>query len=133
MTVIGKSKQSFAEKAVAAWGAVPEWVGELATMADAEGLAGAGKRIAYAGSAVSAVLNNKYGGNLDAVEERVRWALMSATVDCPILGEIDRNRCLEEQQEPFRATSAFRAQLFHACRNGCPNARPQKGASNGTE
>jgi hypothetical protein len=131
---VGKSDKSFVTKAQAAWGdAVPDWVAELAIIADAEGLDGAGKRLGNTGSLVSGVINNKYGGNLGAVEERVRWALMSQTVDCPILGEIDRNRCLEEQQEPFRATSAFRAQLFHACRNGCPNARPQKGNSNGSE
>lgn len=128
MSPVGKSKDSFADKAQRAWEELPDWVAELAAMADAEGLDGAGKRIGYTGSAISGVINHKYGGNLAAVEERVRWALMSKTVDCPILGEIDRNRCLEEQQEPFRATSAFRAQLFHACRNGCPNARPQKGA-----
>jgi hypothetical protein len=133
VSVVGKGKESFTDKAVAAWRDVPDWVAELAVIADAEGLEGAGKRLGNTGSLVSGVINKKYGGNLVAVEERVRWALMSKTVDCPILGEIDRNRCLEEQQEPFRATSAFRAQLFHACRNGCPNARPQKGTSNGTE
>lgn len=124
---------TFAEKAAAAWSPVPDWIAELATMADASGLKGAGARIGYTGSLVSGVLNNKYRGDLVAVEKAVRWALMSLTVECPVLGEIDRLRCLQEQQEPFRATSAYRAQLYHYCRGGCRNARPSKGDTNGTE
>ncbi len=114
---------SFAEKASAAWRPMPDWIAELAALADREGLIGAEKRIGYSRSAVSVVLNGKYRGDLGRVEEMVRGALMAANVDCPVLGEIGRDRCLNEQNEPFRATSAFRAQLYHACRNGCPNAR----------
>ncbi|MBN9334684.1 transcriptional regulator [Devosia sp.] len=120
------SDLTFAQKAKAAWGEVPDWVLELAALADASGLKGAGERIGYTGSLVSGVLNNKYRGDLVGVEQRVRGALMGLMVECPVLGEIDRSRCLQEQQEPFRATSAYRAQLFHACRTGCPNARPTK-------
>lgn len=118
--------RTFAEKAEAAWSPVPDWVSELAALADANGLKVAGERIGYTGSLVSGVLNNKYRGDLAGVEQRVRGALMGLMVECPVLGEIDRSRCLQEQQEPFRATSAYRAQLFHACRTGCPNARPSK-------
>lgn len=124
---------TFADKAAAAWAPAPDWVEELAAMADASGLKGAASRIGYTGSLVSGVLNNKYRGDLVAVEAAVRWSLMSLTVDCPVIGEIDRSRCLREQQEPFRATSAFRAQLYHACRGGCPNARPTKGDNNGPQ
>lgn len=114
---------SFAEKARAAYGEpVPDWIDELAGFADREGLAGAEKRIGYSRSAVSTVLSGKYAGDLGRVEDMVRGALMSATVMCPILGEIGRDRCLTEQKEPFRATSRHRAQLYHACKT-CPNAR----------
>ena len=117
----------FSQKARAAWGnQMPDWIGELASMADLEGLKGAAERIGYSDAAVSTVINGKYAGSLGSVEEAVRWALTSVTVECPILGEITRTRCMDEQKEPFRATSAHRAQLFHACRNGCPNARPRK-------
>jgi hypothetical protein len=120
-----KDARSFEQKAIEAYGGeLPEWVGELARFADAEGLGGAGKRINYSKSAVSNVLNNKYsGGDLARVEAMVRGALMAETVDCPILNDIGRDRCLIEQKEEFRATSAFRAQLYHACRSGCPHAR----------
>lgn len=121
--------KTFAEKAVDAYGAdTSDWVLELARLADAEGLGGAGKKIGYSRSAVSNVLNGKYGaGDLARVENMVRGALMAETVECPVIGTIGRDRCLTEQNEPFRATSAFRAQLYHACRNGCPNARQKDG------
>lgn len=124
---------NFAQKAALAWSPPPDWVAELAKVADASGLKGAGASIGYTGSLVSAVLNNKYRGDLVAVEKAVRWSILSATVECPVLGEIARARCLEEQRAPFRATSAYRAQLYHACRGGCPNARPAKGDSNGPQ
>ena len=117
---------TFAQKVLAAWGdPSPDWVTELARLADAEGLAGAAQRIGYSVSAVSTVISGKYAGDVDRVAEMVRGALMAETVDCPVLGEIGRDRCLTEQKEPFRATSRHRAQLFHACKI-CPNARQAK-------
>lgn len=115
--------KSFVEKVSNAHVTLPEWLVELASVADREGLAGAGRRIGYSASAVSTVLANKYAGDIDRVEQMVRGALMAVTVECPVLGEIGRDRCLSEQKEPFRATSRHRAQLYHACRGGCPHAR----------
>ncbi len=123
---IRQAGPTFAEKAVAAWSPVPDWVEELAALADRHGIAGAGKRIGYSGSAVSTVISGKYGGDITRVEQMVRGALMAMKVDCPILGQIGRDRCLTEQKEEFRVTSAMRAQLFHACRNGCPHFRNKK-------
>jgi hypothetical protein len=114
--------RSFAEKAAEAWGLVPEWVAELVALADAEGLGGAGKRIGYSASAVSTIIARKYAGDLPRVEQMVRGALMAETVDCPVLGDIGRDRCLTEQKEPFRATSRLRTQLFHTCKT-CPQRR----------
>lgn len=113
---------TFAEKAAAAWGDVPDWVNELCRLADQVGLGGTGKRVGYAPSAISTVISRKYRGDLGRVEAMVRGALMAETVDCPVLGEIGRDTCLTEQKAPFRATSAFRVQLFHACKS-CINRR----------
>lgn len=116
--------RSFVDKATAAQGGSPQdWLLELARVADNEGLAGAEKRIGYSRSAISNVINGKYAGDLSRFEQMVRGALMSLHVECPVLGTIGRDRCLTEQKEPFRATSRHRAQLYHACRNGCPNAK----------
>lgn len=114
---------TFCDKAAVAHGdPLPDWIAELAALADRDGLAGAGKRIGYSASAISTVINGKYVGDVGRVEEMVRGAVMAATVICPVLDEIGRDRCLSEQKEPFRATSRHRAQLYHACKS-CPNRR----------
>lgn len=117
--------KSFVEKAMDAHGSpLPDWLDELARLADANDLGVAGQRIGYSRSAVSTIISGKYLGDLARVEQMVRGALMSLVVDCPVLGEIGRDRCLTEQKEPFRATSRHRAQLFHACKI-CPQRRKQ--------
>lgn len=114
----------YAEKVQGLHGeAAPDWLIELAALADREGLAGAEKRIGYSRSAISTIISGKYAGDIGRVEEMVRGALMALSVECPVLGEIGRDRCLQEQKEPFRATSRHRAQIFHACRGGCPHSK----------
>jgi hypothetical protein len=117
---------TFLAKATAAWKELPDWVAELALIADQRGLKGAGAAIGYSTSAVSYVLANSYTGDLRRVEEKVRGALMGLTVTCPVLGEIGRDQCLDHQRRPFAATNAIRTRLYHACRSGCPHSRLRK-------
>ncbi len=116
-------------KARERWSPAPDWIEELASFADLQGLKRTATRVGVGASTVSQVLSNNYPGVVANVEDRVRGALMAAKVDCPILGEIGRDRCLDEQDQPFRATSAMRAQLFHACRSGCPHSKHTKGST----
>ncbi|EAU40190.1 hypothetical protein FP2506_11557 [Fulvimarina pelagi HTCC2506] len=118
-----RDEHAFRTRAAERWGEVPDWVEELATLADMHGLKGAAQKIDRASSTVSQIISKTYRGDLPGIEERVRGALMGSVVDCPILGQIGRDRCLTEQVEPFRSTSAMRAQLYHACRGGCPHSR----------
>lgn len=121
-----REQTDFAAKAKDAWateGGAPEWVIALAEAATTLGQKAAGERIGYSSSTISQVLSNTYRGNLDRICETVRGAYMQMTVACPVLGEIGRQQCLREQEQPFRATSSMRAQLYHACRNGCPHFR----------
>lgn len=111
--------KSMAEKAVDAWGEVPDWIEELAALADREGLRGAEKRVGYSASAISTVINRRYRGDVGRVEESVRGALMGRVVDCPVLGEIGRDQCLAWQKKPFAATSSVRVAVHRACRSGC--------------
>jgi hypothetical protein len=120
--------RSMAEKALAGWaGGVPDWVAELAALADREGLRGAEKRIGYSASAISTVINGRYAGDVARVEEKVRGALMGVVVTCPVLGEIGRDQCLDWQKKPFAATSSVRVAVWQACRGGCPHARRERG------
>jgi hypothetical protein len=122
---------SHAEKATAAWnGAPPDWIVALAERADANGLQGAGAAIGYSPSAVSGVLAGKYGGDLVRIEEKVRGALMGLTVECPVLGTMDRSACLDWQKKPLSIGSSLNTQMHRACRSGCPHSRIARGGAN---
>jgi hypothetical protein len=130
--VAGKtSKTDFVAIAREAWGdRLPDWVLELAEEATRTSGTAVAKRLNYSGAIVTQVVRRKYPGNLARVEGVVRGALMGATVQCPILGEIGRNRCLDEQKKPNSGTSSIRSKLYRACRGGCPHSRiPAKEAA----
>ena len=112
------------QKAINAWhGAAPDWVIALAEEASRTSMAYAARRIGYSTSVVSAVIANKYKGDLGAVEGHIRGALLGDEVDCPVLGDIRKDKCMEEQAKPHFGTSAIRTRLYHACRNGCVHSR----------
>ncbi|MGS4886119.1 transcriptional regulator [Roseibium sp. MB-4] len=112
------------EKAELAWGAgLPDWVRELAALADRDGLRGCEKRIGYSTAAISQAIGNKYRGDIDKVADKVRGALMGETVTCPVQGKIARNVCLDWQGKPRAVTNPFRTKVYRACRNGCPHSR----------
>ncbi len=128
------SGATFAEKARARWGeATPDWIVELAALADRQGLKAAGERIGYSGSALSMVLSGRYTGDLGRIEEAVRGALMGLVVACPALGEIGRDACLSWQRKPFAASSSIRVAVWRACRAGCPHSRIGSAAAEGGE
>jgi hypothetical protein len=119
-----KVKVDYVAKAGAAWkGALPDWVEQLAREANRTTAKKAAQRIGYSGAVVSHVLNNAYPGDIARVEAKVRGALMSATVMCPVVGEIGLDRCLDEQKMGNTGASSIRARLYRACRGGCPNSR----------
>ena len=112
------------DKATAAWGdAMPDWIGELADTAGRLGLNACAKKLGYSPSVVSQAIAAKYAGDLTKVETKVRGALMGETVDCPVLGAIGRDRCLDWQGKPRAVTNALRSQVYRACRSGCPHSR----------
>lgn len=125
----GSQRTDFVARATAAWGEPPDWVIVLAQEAQRTSGAAAAKRINYSPATVSQVISNSYRGDIGRVAEMVRGALMEATVDCPVLGEIGRDRCLDEQAKPFAATSAHRAQLWHWCQGRCPHSKLYEGES----
>jgi hypothetical protein len=119
-----KSGVDFVAIARAAWGdAIPDWVLALAEEAKATSGVLVAERIGYSPAVVTHVLRNHYRGDMERVAEKVRGALMGVTVCCPVLGEIGKDRCLDEQKKPFAGTSSVRSRLHRACRAGCPNSR----------
>jgi len=93
----------------------------------------AAKRIGYSAPVVNQVLAGNYKGDLKRVQRAVEGALMSVIVDCPVVGEIPQQKCIEHQRAPFAATSAARVQLYHACRGGCTHSLIEKTGAAGKE
>ena len=113
----GSTSIDHAAKARMAWGdEMPDWVETLADEANRTSQTEVAKRLGYSPTVVSQVLGAKYPGDLQRVEDVVRGALLAAVVECPVLGEIGRDRCRHEQASPFRATNSTRALLRRACK-----------------
>lgn len=125
MSRFATQRKDFVAAAEAAWSAAPPaWVTVLAERATAEGLAAAGRRCGYSAATLSYVLANKYRGDLSRVEQAVAGAFMNARVMCPIVGEIGRDRCLNEQKRDDVGVSAARTRLYHKCRGiGTPRCK----------
>lgn len=73
------------------------------------------RRIGYSPTVVNQVLSGTYNGDLISVQAAVEGGLMASMVDCPVIGEIPRQRCIEHQRRPFTPTNPTNIQLYHAC------------------
>ena len=104
----------------------PEWMVVLRAHAKAHGQRKAAADIGYSAPVVNQVLKGHYAGDLKAVQAKVEGALMGATVECPVIGEMPRNRCIEHQARAnrFATSNPLRVQLSKACPK-CPNRRSQ--------
>lgn len=112
------------QKAQTAWGdELPDWVHALATECSATSQKATAGRIGYSPAVVNTVLARTYKGDLTAVQQAVEGALLSATVMCPVAGDIPANVCLEYQRRPLVPTNSQRVRMFRACRNGCRHSR----------
>lgn len=98
------------------------WIDVLREACAASTQSQVAERIGYSAGAVSSVLAGTYNGNLERVRQAVEGALMASTVECPVIGEMPRQRCVEHQRTPFTPTNPARVQLYRACRAGCPHA-----------
>ena len=122
------SDTDFLANARDGWGdPPPDWIVRLAEECTRTSASEVAKRLDYSVAVVSSALLGNYKGSLRKVEAKVRGAFMGAVVDCPVLGEIERDRCETEQGRKFFGTSANRARLYRACRGGCPNSRLKGG------
>ncbi|MGZ9811259.1 hypothetical protein ACXN5S_12425 [Pseudoroseicyclus sp. H15] len=110
------------QKAREAWGAeLPDWVVSLAEACAASSQNKVAARVGYSGAVISGVLSRRYRGDMSAVEERVRGALMRAVVDCPALGELPTNECADwrKKARQFSGHNSQRVRMYRAC-HGCP-------------
>jgi hypothetical protein len=114
----------FAADCQAAWnGEAPDWVLALAAECDRRGTPGkAASACGISRATVTLLIRNRYEREARSVEAKVRGALMAATVDCPVLGELPRDRCVAHQERKLAdvGTSPQHVRLYRACQT-CPN------------
>lgn len=118
-----KAVASAEARASAAWGAgLPDWVMALARACDAPGTTQrqVAATVGYTPPVISQILNATYKGNLRRVETVVRGAFMAEAVDCPVLGNLPVNECLEHQRRDFDGANHQAVALYRAC-PGCPH------------
>lgn len=84
------------------------------------------KKIGYSTTVVSLVLKGKYTGDMDKIKHTIRTRLGNSSVNCPILGEIENDRCLKEQSKPFSSASSHSVRMFKACMNCQYNTKRSK-------
>ena len=112
------------DKAKLAWGdKMPDWVEVLAKACDAENQKGVANRLGKSGALISQTLANKYGGDMEAVEQLVRGMLMAQTVDCPVVGELATDQCQTHQNAKYSGHNPQSVSFYKACRNNCPHSR----------
>ena len=100
-----------------------EWLAALRAECAVSTQARVAARIGYSAAVVNQVLKGTYKGDVNRVREAVEGGLLGAAVECPVLGELARHRCLENQRRAFGATNPVRVELYRACRSGCPHSR----------
>lgn len=100
-----------------------DWIEVLRAACEAKTQAAVAERIGYSPATVNQVLKGAYKGDLRRVEEAVRGALMGESVECPVIGDLPRQRCIEHQRRAgsFAATNPTRVQLARACKT-CEHA-----------
>ncbi len=99
-----------------------DWIQALRTACASRSQAEIAREIGYSPAVVNQVLKGSYRGDIESVESAVRGALMGATVECPVIGEIPRQRCIEHQRRGYAATNPMRVQLARTCPS-CPHRR----------
>lgn len=99
------------------------WFEVLQKACKERGQANVSKEIGYSKTTVSQVLNDKYPGDVVAVQRKVEERLMHFEVECPHLGEIALSVCVGHQQRKFSATNPMRVQMYRACRQNCPHSK----------
>lgn len=100
------------------------WVTVLRDACKVATQAAVADRIGYSAAVVNQVLKGTYKGDLSRVQKAVEGALMGLSVECPVIGDLPRNRCLDYQRQGFAATNPLRVQLSRVC----PGCKHRSGA-----
>lgn len=103
----------------------PDWIMSLQLACQTGSQKAVAAQIGYSPTVVNQVLKGVYPGDHGAVEQAVRGALMDGTVQCPVMGELRMDSCLQYQRQKFSAFNHLQVRLYRACQT-CPNNRSNK-------
>lgn len=78
--------------------------------------------LGYSPAVINQALRDSYGGDVTTLEQRIRGKYMAETVQCPVMGQLGRNHCLDYQKRPLAFTNPTRVALHQACKT-CPNRK----------
>jgi hypothetical protein len=115
---IRPAAHSTAATVAAAWGrAAPAWLAELARICDDSSQAEIAGRLGYSPATLSALVNGRYQGDLDAIARAVEAKLFAAPVACPAAGDITLAACLEARRHVAAGnrSGAHRQRFARAC------------------
>ncbi len=96
-----------------------DWLEELAARCQHTSQKKVAEKLQVSPALINQVLKEKYPGDLKRIQQLVEGAFMQYSVNCPVLGEIAKHKCLFHQERPFAATNPQRVMLHKACRSGC--------------
>lgn len=78
------------------------------------------EQIGISASALNQAMKGKYRGDLGRIEQRIRGVLLNLTVQCPVLAQLSKKDCLDEQRRPLVFSNPLRVRLHRACKT-CPH------------
>lgn len=111
--------RKFVDRLSEYWSPVPDWVIALAHACDASSQTQAATKLGVSNGMISAALKNTYKGDMSTLETKVRGVFLAETVECPVVGEISKDRCLSNQDMKHIGTTPIRSKL----RRQCPTCR----------
>jgi hypothetical protein len=103
-----------------------KWLQELRWRCEKSSQQKIGKELGYSAAVINQVLKGTYKGDVEKVEIKIRGAYLGETVGCPVIGELEKNICIENQQREFSPTNSTRVKLYRACQT-CPHSDNRKG------
>ncbi len=102
-----------------------KWMRALRDAIAAHGLTATARQLGVSPSMISQAVKGLYKGNIARLQTLVEGSLLSATVSCPVLGDLPKHKCQQHQDRArmFATANPLKAQLYRACRAGCPYSR----------
>lgn len=100
------------------WGQqLPDWVKTLVEECNSSSQNQVAKKLGVSSTVVSQVIHNSYPGNLENIAGRVKDVFDNKLVDCPALGPISGEACLQWRDQIGTTSSVpIRVLMDRACR-----------------